>query len=129
VESLLNAAGHAELPVVISAGITYLPIQHYAPPELERRLFFISDPVMATKYMGSDNIELELQILQSYAPLRVTPLAEFASQNHAFLLYSQRSAVRGDWWPTALAREGRSLELVAADQDARIYLVSPKTGL
>jgi len=110
--------------VAISAGINFLPIEYYATPQLIERLFFPSDPQRALAYMGTDNIEVELQILQAYDRLRVARFSKSTAPYSKFLLYSQRAAVRGDWWPTALVREGHSLQLVAADQNAWIYLVN-----
>ncbi len=126
VESLVNSTGRSDLPVVISAGILYLPIAHYASPEWRKRLFVIVDQQKAIAATGNDSIEAQLSILQEYLPLHVFDLSTFTPDHPAFLLYSHKAALRGDWWPSELAREHYAVELLAGDDAGRVYLVTSK---
>lgn len=124
VEKLVNAAGHPDLPVVISAGINYLPIDYYASPQWKARFVALTDADKAIANAGNDSIESQLDILRAYAPLQTDHLATFAQTHPLFLLYSHRNALIGDWWPPELLRQGYSLQLVASDAAARVYLAS-----
>jgi 4-amino-4-deoxy-L-arabinose transferase-like glycosyltransferase len=119
---LVNLAGHPDLPVVVSDGLDYLPFVYYAPPELARRLVDVVDPPYAVTYIGMDSIDESLIGLRYCYPLRVYNFRVFASEHPSFLLYSSGSV--NDWWPHRLSRDGYSLEVVAAEQGRKIYLVT-----
>ncbi|MGC2330294.1 MAG: glycosyltransferase family 39 protein [Candidatus Acidiferrales bacterium] len=122
-ESMLNSAGHPDLPVVISDGEDYLPFVHYAPPELSRRFVDVVDPPQAVAYIGNDTVDKDLLRLQFYYPLQVHEFRLFASNHAKFLLYSSGD-IEWDWWPRRLARDGYSLEVLAVDQGHKVYLVT-----
>jgi hypothetical protein len=71
-------------------------------------------------------MDKELIILRSFATLQVWDFADFASQHHAFLLYSSNGSGGDphDWWATRLLRDGCALRLVAADHHQRVFLVT-----
>jgi hypothetical protein len=117
-------AGHADLPLVVSDGVDYLPFVYYAPPELAGRLVDVVDPPNAVAYLGMDSIDKSLIGLRSCYPLRVYDFPAFASEHSTFLLYSSGST--NDWWPRRLANNGYSLEVVAAEKGRKIYLVRGK---
>jgi hypothetical protein len=121
-ERILNSlTRYRDLPVVVSDGLDYLPITHYAPPGEGRRLVSLVDPVASVIYQGSDSVDKDLIVLKSYALLQVYDFSEFVSGHRRFLLYSRGGPF--DWWPTRLVREGYSLRLVAADQGVKVYFV------
>ena len=128
IAGLVGRAGHPDLPVVASDGLDYLTFIYYAPPELSKRLVYIADPTQAVAYTGTDSNDRSLLGLQSCDPLRVYEFQAFANAHPAFLLYSNGSAI--DWWPRRLTRDGYTLEVVAADQQRKIYLVAqvPSVG-
>lgn len=126
VESMVNSAGHPDLPVMVSDGDDYLPFVYYAPPEFARRFVDVVDPPRAIAYIGNDTVEKDLLRLRPYYPVQVYEFRTFASSHASFLLYSNGSA--NDWWPRRLANDGYSLEVVAAEQGAKVYLVTRKGG-
>jgi len=127
VESMVDLAAHTDLPVVVSDGDDYLPFVYYAPPELARRFVDVVDPPQAIAYIGNDTVEKSLLRLRFYYPLRVYEFQTFASSHASFLLYSNGSA--SDWWPRRLANDGYSLEVAAAGQGRKVYLVTRKGNL
>jgi 4-amino-4-deoxy-L-arabinose transferase-like glycosyltransferase len=124
VESMVNSAGHPDLPIMISDGDDYLPFVYYAAPEFEKRLVDVVDPPEAIAYIGNDTVEKDLLRLLSYYPLQVHEFQAFASDHPSFLLYSNGSA--NDWWPRRLANDGYSLEVVAMEGGRKVYLVTRK---
>ncbi len=125
VERLVATAGHGDLPVVISDGIGFLPLAHYADPEWQGRFVCVVDPEQAVKYAGFDTVDKNLMAMRTIAPIRVYDFAAFAAEHSAYLLYSYSSGDTYDWWPTRLAHDGYSLEVAAADGMRKVYLVSP----
>ena len=123
---IVSSAGHPDLPVVVSDSGEFLPFVYYAPPELARRFVDVVDPAQAVAYIGSDTVDKNLLALRAYYPLRVYEFQAFVSDHPSFLLYSSGRA-GWDWWPRRLADDhGYSLELLAAKEGRKVYLVTRK---
>jgi hypothetical protein len=112
---------YRDLPAVMSDGIEYLAIAHYALPGQARRYVSVVDPAAAVTYQGSDIVDKNLLVLRSYWPLQVRDFPTFAAEHRRFLLYSRGGMF--DWWPARLAREGYALRAVVAEPGVKIYLV------
>ena len=50
IERLVAAAGHPELPVVVSDGLQFLPLAHYAEPDWQNRFACVVDAKKALAY-------------------------------------------------------------------------------
>ena len=127
VESMVNSAGRPDLPVVISDGEDYLPFVYYASPDFAARLVDIVDPPQAIAYIGNDTVEKILLALTACYPLQVYEFQAFVSDHPTFLLYSSGDTL-WDWWPRRLTNDGYSLEVVAAQQGLKLYLVTRKAN-
>jgi hypothetical protein len=123
---LVTSAGHPDLPVVISDGLEYLPIAHYATPPWSERFVNLVDPQAALIFAGNDSLDRGLIVLRRFAALRVYDYPAFASQHPTFLLYSSNGSGRDphDWWPERLFRDGYALNVLAVDHQRTIYLVT-----
>jgi hypothetical protein len=118
---LRSLTRYRDLPVVVSDGLDYLPIAHYASPEQAQRFVSVVDAAASVTYQGSDSVDKDLIVLRSYAPLQVHDFRDFVSEHRKFLLYSRGGPF--DWWPARLVREGYSLRAVVADQGVKVYFV------
>lgn len=107
------------LPLVMTSILPYLPVAHYAAPELAQRLYYLIDKAKARALTGTDNIDMYLPILGRYTPLNVPEADRFLGEHSKFLLYAAPS----DWWPSELIRMGCSLQLVAELGSRQLYLV------
>jgi len=125
IERMVNLAGHPDLPLVISDIQDSLPFVYYAPPGLARRFVEVVDPAQAVAYAGTDTGDKSLLALSLYYPLRVYEFQAFVSDHPSFLLYSSGDT-KWDWWPRRLRDDGYSLEVVAAEEGRKIYLVTRK---
>ena len=121
VERLVDSAAYPNLPVVVSDDIDFLQLVYYASPELAGRLAAVVDPTQAVAHIGYDNMDKSLLALRSCNALPVYEFRVFASEHASFLLYS--SGGFWDWWPRALAGDGYSLQVVAAAEGTKVYLV------
>jgi hypothetical protein len=125
-ESLVNSTGYPNLPVMVSDGLEYLPIAHYAAPPWSERFGSLVD-VQGSLAFASDNVvDKELIVLRSFAPLHVYdfPASEF--QQRSFLLYSSSGSGGDphDWWAARLLQDGHALKALAVDHSRVIYLVT-----
>ncbi len=111
--------------MVISSGIDFLQIEHYASPEWAKRFVCLVEPPKARIYAKTDNVDKDLLVLRSYVPLPIYEFQEFAANHPEFLLYS-RGRGRWDWWPDRLLDDGYVLTLQSVDTNnkASVYLVS-----
>ena len=122
-DQFVAAAGYPDLPVVVSSAVQYLELDHYAPPELQRRLVFLVDPVKAIEYDGSDSGDRQMLLLRDYAPLDVEEFAGFRAGHRQFLLLSNGDP-RLDWWPARFRGDGDADVRLLESQDSwKMYLV------
>ncbi len=126
VESLVGSAGYPDMPVVVSDGLDYLPIAHYATPAMAKRFVCLVDVPASLVYAGDDVMDKELIVLRPFAPLQIPDFVDFASQHHTFLLYTSNGSGGDphDWWVARLLRDGYALRLVAADHRRNVFLVT-----
>jgi hypothetical protein len=124
IESFVARVGHPDLRVVISDGLDYFPLAHYSRDA--SRFVFLVDPPQAAAYTGSDIVDLQLGTLRCCRPFQIYEFNDFAPRHPSFLLYSNGSEF--DWWPKRLLDDGDSLQLLAVDQNRRVYLVKMKPG-
>ncbi|MGA8075369.1 MAG: hypothetical protein WB995_17980 [Candidatus Acidiferrales bacterium] len=124
--NLVTSAGHPDLPVVISDGLEYLPIAHYAAPPWSERFVTLVDPQAALTFAGNDSLDRGLIVLRPFAPLHVYDYKDFALQHPTFLLYTSNGSGRDphDWWPDRLFRDGYALKVLAVDHQRTIYLAT-----
>jgi hypothetical protein len=121
-EDILGRAGHDDLPVVISNGLEYLSIAHYAPPTLAGRLVALVDPDAQFADMGNDSLDKGLLAIRCCLPIRVYEYSAFAAEHSAFLLYSDGD-IDFDRWPQRLMRKGKGLNILAVEGNHNLYLV------
>jgi hypothetical protein len=124
IESIVNRSGYPELPVVVSDGQDYFQFIHYAADA--RRFVTLVDPDAAVAYSGSNTLDLELPVMRCCMAIQVYTFPDFAAQHATFLLYS--GGGQWDWWAARLVNDGDSLQLLAEDQNRRVYLVQLKTN-
>ena len=132
VENFVAAAGHADLPVVISDGIQFLPIAHYASTsgsgsgsgsgEWAKRIVDLVDPAESIADMGDDSVDKGLLALRTCLPLRVQEFEAFAQEHPVFLLFSDGD-IDFDRWPARLTRKGHPLQILAEAGNWNLYLV------
>lgn len=99
-------------------------IQHYASPELRRRLVALVDPASANRYVGNDSVDKGMLALRPLMPLDLYDFSQFAAAHRSFLLYSNDSPF--DWLPIRLLQEGDTMRLLADQDYGAMYLVELK---
>jgi hypothetical protein len=126
-EKLAAAAGHADLPLVVSDGEAYVPLAYYASPGWRERLVGLVDPPSAVAYAGSDSVDRQMTALSCCFALRVYDFRVFASEHPSFLLYSNGGDF--DWWPRRLAADKYNLRVLVANGGQKVYLANRTAAL
>jgi len=112
-EDFVSAAGHPDLPVVISDTHDFMRLQHYTDKSWQQRFVLLVDPEQAVVYTGSDTGDKGLAILRQYTNLPVYDFQPFLAEHPAFLLYSSKGGTGSDWWPRRLKQDGFKLRMVS----------------
>jgi len=139
VEDFVSLGGHADVPVVISDGIQFLPIAHYATSsssgsssgsswdassgEWVKRFVALVDPAESIADMGDDSVDKGLLALRTYIPIQVEEFEIFAKEHPVFLLFSDGD-IDFDRWPERLTRKGHPLQILTRDGNWNLYLVN-----
>jgi hypothetical protein len=121
-EKLAAAAGHADLPIVVSDGEAYTPLAYYASPGWRERLVGLVDPPSAVAFAGSDSVDRQMAALSCCFALRVYDFRVFAPKHPSFLLYSTGGDF--DYWPRRLIADKYDLQVLAADKNLKMYLAN-----
>jgi hypothetical protein len=123
VEEFVQNSGYSNLPVVVSSGMKYTPLAHYASPVFYKRLFYLTDQDKQFQYQGADTFDKNVAILRDYMPLQVEDFTEFTAAHPEFLLYTEEPDDAGTWLPIYLSRRA-SMRAVAVHPVRRLYLVT-----
>jgi hypothetical protein len=82
----VRALDQSPLPVIAPNAYVYLPLQHYAPPELEQRLYYTSNTPAGMRLDEDRGNQLNMELFSQRIPLRVQDFASFAAQHPQFLV-------------------------------------------
>jgi len=128
-EALLESAGHRDLPVAIADGIHFLPLELYASPRWKDKLVYLVDPGKAVQYVGSDTVDRNFVPLRQYLPYNMPNFPEFARTHREFLMYVESGESGLDWLAQYLPTVSKSMQVVSADAERKLYLVKLKDGV
>jgi Dolichyl-phosphate-mannose-protein mannosyltransferase len=110
---VIEAAGHTDLPIVVSDCLLHSQFVYYFEPGLTKRLVYLADEQREPG--GASRTQLAFS---KFFPLRVEDYSMFTAAHPEFLLYSEGI----DWYLPILEREGASKKLVS-DGYGRVYLI------
>jgi hypothetical protein len=99
-----------ELPVVISSGLLFLELDHYAPPAVAGRLHYLMDDEIARKKTGSDVFDKSFLVFRRWFPIRgrLEDYKTFLAAHPKFLLYGY-SSFDLDWLIPELIEDGAKM--------------------
>jgi hypothetical protein len=110
--------------VVISDGLLYLQLAHYASPEWKKRFVYLLDESKAVQYLDTDSIDKNLVVLRRYMPLETQELSQFARAHSKFLLYVGDPKEGFNWLPEYLLAANSSMTVLESDPSRKLYLVT-----
>ncbi len=120
VSSLLPEAP-GSLPIVVANAFDYAPDWWYSPPNLRKRLVYLSDPQYAVSQ--KDFLpELSLDLDKRYTPLPTSDYNSFV-QSHSRFLLLRSGKDRLDWLPARLSSAGWHLKPIAKSGNNVLYQV------
>ena len=113
---LLPYVERSELPLVVSSGLMFLEIDHYATPQLAARTNVLLDEPTAVEHTGVNVTEVGLPVMKKWFPVRAAVRAyrDFTTANPHFLVYGYwESRTANDWLVYRLMRDGANIRLIA----------------
>jgi Dolichyl-phosphate-mannose-protein mannosyltransferase len=117
-EESLHLDQHPELPLVVSSGLIFYPMSHYAKPNQAARIWFLTDEKIALHVTGSNMFEKGLPALNRLFPLRahLGDYREFLAAHPHFLLYGYADN-KMDWLIPQLRDDGAQLRYLGKRTD------------
>jgi hypothetical protein len=102
-----------DLPLVAASGLTFLEMDHYEPPDLVERLYYLTDREAAIRYTHADVFET-LPGLQRWFPVgaKVQAYRTFVREHNRFLVLCTPGHPM-DWLLSKLKDDGATIRLVA----------------
>ena len=113
---LLPYVERSQLPLVVSSGLMFLEIDHYATPQLAARMNVLLDEQTAIEHTGVNVTEVGLPVMKKWFPIRsaVRPYGDFTAAHPHFLVYGYwESRTANDWLVYRLMRDGANVRLIA----------------
>ena len=120
-----------DLPFVVSSALELLEIDHYAPPSVTSRLYYLTDRDAALEYTQTDGFDAGFPNLQRWFPMhaKLAPYQTFIREHQRFLLYGVYSFPT-DWLIKKLIDDGADVRLIGDAEggygDNLLFEVIPK---
>jgi hypothetical protein len=117
-----------QLPLVAASGLTFLEMDHYENRATVRRLYYLTDQELASRYAGATIFE-GLRTVKDYFPIRghVIPYQDFVTAHPVFLVLGTPDYPE-DWLLRALLAMHENIrylgELPALYKDQQLYEVT-----
>lgn len=119
----LRSRVSSRLPLVIAAPHMFFELSHEAAQARDNAPFvFLADVPLATRYTGTDDVELGLLTMKEWAPLDVRDFRQFCASNNDFLLFGHSEPF--SWVDSELLKEGWSFTVVAQIEDSFLFRVT-----
>jgi hypothetical protein len=101
---------NVDLPLVISSGLIYYEMNHYASPDIASRMWYLTDEETALRVTGTDVFDKGFPALDRLFPLRakLSDYRTFLSAHPRFLVYGY-AHYENDWLVSRLKQEGARL--------------------
>lgn len=126
-EPWTRAMEQDRLPIAISPAIFYLPFQHYSPPALRERTFYLTSIGDALRLDGTDTGDRGLLAYSRRYPLQVPGYQEFVQAHPEFLLCAETT--NPTWVIEKLLEDHADLQLILRQGTYFLYRVTmPRAG-
>jgi hypothetical protein len=122
-ESFVTAGGHADIPVVVSDPLLFLPVAFYGSPPFKPRFIYLIDEQRALQYTATNSLDKNLSVLHNYVSFPMADFSDFARAHEVFLLYAKKDTPRFDWLSRYLPSIA-SLQTLNEDPNRALYLVT-----
>lgn len=102
-----------DLPLVLSSGLLFYELNHYASPQLAARMWYLTDEQSALRITGTDVFDKGLPALDRLFPFRakLEDYHVFVRAHQRFLVYGYAMYVN-DWLISKLVDDGARLTFV-----------------
>jgi hypothetical protein len=83
---ILEHDARRDLRIAVADPMLFMELFHQAPPQIRSRLFYVSEPAIAIRRVGTDTMERALRDVQTIAGTRVQTLASVLNPGEKFLI-------------------------------------------
>ena len=112
-----------ELPLVVSSGLLFLEMNHYASPRLIKRMHFLADASLARQLTGTDVFDKSFPQLRRWFPIRAAleDAQTYLRSHKRFLIYGYQKHPM-DWLVPYLKSLGWQLTILESSTERVLYL-------
>ena len=113
-----------DLSIAVADPLLFFELSHQAPPAIKSRLFYVAEPKIALRRVGTDSLDRGFIGMQPFAALRVSTLASVLSARRKFLIVGY-PAVSWSWLVDELTSRHVPLSVVASLGHNVVLLADP----
>ena len=113
-----------DLSIAVADPLLFFELSHQAPPAMKSRLFYVAEPKIALRRVGTDSLDRGFIGMQPFAALRVSTLASVMSARRKFLIVGY-PAVSWSWLVDELTSRHVPLSVVASLGHTVVLLAEP----
>jgi len=108
-------------PIVVGRPLAFLELEHYASPALAGRLYYLTDPEAAARWVGNVVFDVKGPVLREFVPFR-----SHFEEYRPFVARHKRFVVAEPGWVVPqLTADGATVRLTGTVDGARYYEVNP----
>jgi len=114
-----------DLSIAVADPLLFFELSHQAPPAMKSRLFYVAEPEIALRRVGTDSVDRGFIGMQPFAPLRVNTLASVLSARRKFLIVGYPAASSWCWLIDELTSRHVPLSVVTSLGQGIVLLANP----
>lgn len=121
-----NLSGESAIAIAIADPHLFFEISHQAPG-LRRHIFYVAQPDLALKHVGTDAVDRGVLDMSRWAPMRVRDLADILSSNPPFMIFGYPAPVPWAWLVQELASLHVPMSVRGSVNGRLLLLVNPES--
>ncbi|MGA3078457.1 MAG: glycosyltransferase family 39 protein [Bryobacteraceae bacterium] len=121
-QGVLEGMREDPVPIVVGRPLAFLELEHYASPALAGRLYYLTDPKAAARWVGNVVFDVKGPVLQELFPFRshFAEYGPFVAQHKRFVV------AEPGWVVPQLTADGATVRLKGTVDGSRYYEVTLK---
>ncbi len=116
----------SQSPIAVSSPLVFLQMFHYGPPDLVRRIHYVSDLNTVAK-MPDFVPELALTVIKDWFHLPVEDYKQFVASHNRFSVYYSSEPTL-EWLVSKLSADGYQVQLKGQDGNTQVFQVTTQPG-
>lgn len=122
----LSGPATSGMPVTIADPQLFFELSHEAPPQLQSRLRYFAEPLLALQYLGTDTVDRCLVTMSRWAPLRLESFQKFLGSGESILIYGYPAV--WEWAVQDLVSRKVPVSAIGAYENRLLLAAGPVTA-